>query len=376
MSTVGKYVLKVTFTAPDRPFLTNLGLDYLGIMDPKSVSAAGSNTCNGLVGSGPFKISSFTPSFATVTLARNPHHTFGPAWAHNKGLPYLSTVNFSAVTSNTTAVSELLAGQLDITDISGDQLSRVQGDKNIKLYRFLSTNVDYVSFNCGKAPFNDLAVRRAVAEALNRKALLTAGAQGLGKVATSWLPPVLQGYDPGSAKYAPKLNVSAARAAIGAAGAAGPYTLLTANDSVSTAAAEVIQAELAQVGMQVDIVSKSLGDFIAQLNKGDFDMALIGHQGFDADVMYSFFDSSQRNAGLNWINTTDPGLDKLLVAGRTTLNWTKAKADYFAAQKLLDTKVYVDPLWVSTMVYAARSRVQGMHLDAAGDIQYQDLWVK
>jgi peptide/nickel transport system substrate-binding protein len=377
ITTSGKYVVKLNFSQPYRPVLGNLGNDYLGIMDPKSVTAAGGNACNtGLVGTGPFKITSVGPAFASVKVVRNSAHTFGPSWAHNKGPGYLSSITYVPITSNTTAVSELLSGQVDIADIQGDQLSRVTGNKNIVLHRVLGQAEAYLQFNLGRAPFNNIAVRRAVDEAINRTAVITAALNGLGKVSTSFLPPTIFDYDPGSAQYAPKLNLAAAQRAIATAHATGPYTLLTTNVLGLDSAAELIQGELAQVGMQVNIVTKSVPDWEAQLGKEDFDMGMIGYGYYDPDAMYLFFNSSQRNGGLDWMNYTDPTLDKLVAAGRSTLNLKKAKADYYAAQKLLDTKAYIDPLWVPITVTGVRSRVQGWHINVSDTEVWQDFWVK
>jgi peptide/nickel transport system substrate-binding protein len=221
-------------------------------------------------------------------------------------------------------------------------------------------------------------VRRAVAEAIDRNAVVTAALQGLGKVSTSPLASSIFGFDPASAKYAPKLNLNAARAAITAAHATGPYTLLTATCCGIDTAAELIQGELAQVGMQVTIVTKGVPDWLAQLNKQDFDLAMTGYGSYsDPDILYLYFHSSQRNGGLNWTNMSDPTLDTLVADGRTTFNLKRAKADYYAAQKIIvGTKVYIVPLYTPINIDAVRSRVQGWHITQSGQIQYQDLWVR
>jgi peptide/nickel transport system substrate-binding protein len=376
IDTSGKYIVRLHLSAPNRVLLANLGLNYLGIFDPKSLTAAGGNSCNGLVGSGPFKISSVGPAYSTVQETRNARHTFGPSWAHNKGPAYLSSLTFVPITSDTTAVSELLSGQIDISNVPGTELPRVQSNKSIKLYRTLSQGEGFLEFNSGRAPFDNVAVRRAVAEAIDRKAVITAAFQGLAKVSTSILPPNVFAYDPGSVKYAPKLNLNAARAAISAAHATGPYTLLTYNLPQVAAAAELIQGELAQVGMQVNLVNKPVGDWLAQLRQENFDLAMITYTHNDPDVLYQLFHSSQRNGGINFTNMTDQALDQQLMGGRTTLNLKKARADYYQAQKLIDTKVYGDPLWVPITIDAVRSRVQGWHVTQSGQIQWQDLWIK
>jgi peptide/nickel transport system substrate-binding protein len=380
-TTAGKYTVRLHLKAPNRPLLTYLTNVYLSIPDRKSVSAAGSNTCNGLVGTGAFKISNVAAGYSTITEVRNPLHTFGPSWAFNKGPAHLSSITFVPVSSNTTAVSELLAGQLDMTDVAGSELNRVQGNSNYKLYRIGGESEVYLAFNCGRAPFNNVAVRRAVAQAIDCKALVTAALQGLGKPSTSLVPPGVFGYDPASATYAPKLNLNAARSAIAAAHATGPYGILTIAVLGGAAGAELIQGQLAQVGMQTTVDTKSVSDWVAALEKGDFDMALIFHGSGpppgDADFLYSLLDSSQRNGGLDFLGLTDKTLDKLVEDGRTNLNLKQARADYQKAQKIVvGTKVYADPLWLPVTVYAARSRVQDVHFDVGGDILWQDLWVK
>jgi peptide/nickel transport system substrate-binding protein len=376
MDIPSKYVLRFHLSAPFRPLLTNLAFTYLGIPDPKSVAAAGNNHCNDFVGSGAYKITSVGPAYATIKEVRNPLHRFGPSWAHNKGPAYLSSVTFVPIVSNTTAVSELLAGQIDITDVPGTELSRVQGNGNFKLYRLLSQSESFLLFNTTRPPFDNVAVRRAVAEAIDRKALVTSALNGLGKVSTSILPPNDFAYDPASTRYAPKLNLAAARAAIAAANATGHYTLLTTNAFGFDTAAELIQGELGQVGMQTNIVIKGVVDWLAQLAKGDFDMGLLTFGNPDPDLLYRLFNSSQRNGGYNYMNVNDPALDRVTLAGRTAPNLKKAKADYYAAQKMIDTKVYADPLWVPITVYAVRSRVRGWHLSSIGYPQFQDMWVK
>jgi peptide/nickel transport system substrate-binding protein len=233
-------------------------------------------------------------------------------------------------------------------------------------------------FNASHPPFNNVAVRQAVAEAVDRTAVVTASQNGSAKPATSILSPSTWGFDPGSTKYAPKLNVSAARAAISAARATGPYTLLTPSSACDQGLftdAEVMQAELAQVGMQLKVDALPCADWIAQGEKGNFDIATWGYVYPDPDFLYFLFHSSQRGT-YNWTNMTDPSLDKLLVAGRTTLDLKKARADYYQAQKIVDTKAYAVPLYVKTLVTAVRKKVQGLRFTGLGDIQWEDVWVK
>jgi ABC-type transport system substrate-binding protein len=110
------------------------------------------------------------------------------------------------------------------------------------------------------------------------------------------------------------------------------------------------------------------------LANADSNIALVVHTGRDPDIMYSFFNSSQRS-GTNWMQMIDPTPDKLLAAGRTTLARKTAKTDYIRVQKLLDRKVYIDSLYVPLNLVAAGSRVQDLRAApaASGYLQYEGL---
>jgi peptide/nickel transport system substrate-binding protein len=380
ITTSGKYTVTLKFSSPFRPILTNLGSAFLGIIDSKAAAAAGDKTCDGtgLIGTGPFKISSAGPGLSTVRLVRNPLHRLNPTWVQNKGQAYLSSITFTTITDEATSASELVTGQVDIDNrMSTDQLSRIQGNSSFKVYHAIGLGQSSLIFNESRPPFNNVAVRRAVAEAINRKAVAIAFAQNLGKASTSMLLPNQFAYDPGSATYAPKFIPSAARAAIAAAGATGPYTMLCPAVLNFCTQMEVVQAELAQVGMQVNIDSKDVAGWFSAGQHGADNMALMACcAGTDPDTLYSLFHSSQRSGGLNWTGVTFPKLDSLLQKGRTTLNLKAAKADYYQAQKLLDTQVYADPLDYSVEPFAVRSRIQGYSLTPNEDVPWQDVWVK
>lgn len=370
---VDPYTVRLVLAQPYRPLLVlALANSYLGILDPKAKT-----TCTNVVGTGPYMIQSVGPGYSSVTTVRNPYHTFEPAWAHNQGAPYVDKIVYRSIVSDATTVSELLSGGVDIANVSGPQINRVQGNASIVQHRILAEGEIYLGFNLARYPFNQLAVRRAVAQAIDRTALVKGVLNGLGQPAYSPVPSTLPFYDRAAPSYAPKYDVAAAQKALAGTNAAhGRFTLLVPTDPQYMTAAELIQAELQQVGVNVNVVSKPLGDFISQAAKGQFDLMMLGWTYPDPDILYQLFDSSQAVAGgLNFTNYKSATLDSLLVQGRTATDNAQAAAAYAKVQRFIDTNVIIDPLATQIAITGTRARVKGWHTDNAGGYLVSDLYV-
>ncbi len=370
---VDPYTVRLVLKAPYRPLLVlALSNSYLGILDPKVTT-----TCQNVIGTGPYKIQSIGPSYSTVTLARNPYHTFAPAWGYNQGAPYLDKIVYRSILSDATTVSELLSGGVDLATVSGTQVNRVQGNANIVQHRILNDGETFLGFNTAHSPFNTAAVRRAIAQAIDRKALVTGVYNGLAVPAYSPVPSTLPFYDKAAPSYAPQYDVAAAQKALAGTNIThGRYTLLAPSDPQSTTTAELIQSELGQVGVKVNVLIKPLADFVTLASKGQYDLLLLGWTYPDPDVMYLLLDSNQEAAGgFNFTNYKSATLDNLIVRGRTATDSAQAAAAYAQLQRFVDTNVIIDPLTIPVAITGTRARLKGWHTDNLGGPLISDLYV-
>jgi peptide/nickel transport system substrate-binding protein len=378
---VNKYTVQIVMKTAYRPLLTNLASGYLGMLDPKAPSDQAGKSCQNPIGTGAFKIASVGPGYNTVTLVRNDYHTWGTSWAYNHGKAYLSKIVFKPIVSDSTAISELLTGAVDISPVVGSELPRVQNNAKVMLHRRLDEGVNFLEYNTAKPPFNNPAVRRAIAEAIDRNAIIKAALNGLGRPALGPLPPTIPYYDKQVASLAPKYNPADAQKILAENHVTGPFTLLVFSTPTVQAVAELIQAELGQVGVKVTIVPKQIGDYLSIAGKGQFDLNIFDYTYTDADILYVYFHSSQESgAGLNYTFYKSPTLDRFIVAGRETLNPAAAARAYAQAQRYMDQNVVIDPLWTNLGVTATRTRVHGWHenLFSAGYTVvpiWQDMWV-
>lgn len=129
------------------------------------------------VGTGPFALDRFAPQ--GYTLKANANY-----W---QGAPKVKEISVPAYSSNTTANQALENGQIDWAgnNVSNIQTTYVNKDAKDNHYWFPATNTVIMVYNTQTAPFNDVAVRKAVSDAINRTQLSTVGEQGYEPVATS-----------------------------------------------------------------------------------------------------------------------------------------------------------------------------------------------
>lgn len=376
VTVLDRYTVRLIQRVPLRPVLDKLA--GIPMIDPTSETQEGSNSCvHPPIGTGPFMLKSYTPGFSEITYVRNPRYHWGPPWLQNKGSAYLSTIVFKSIISDVTAASSLLSGDVDITRLPSTELNRVQGNADNTLHTFYENADLFLGFNPWHRPFDSAAVRRAFAEAIDRHALLEVVNGGYGKVAYSPIPPTVQFYDKNAKRDDPPYNPKDARRILASKHITGPFTLETYTIPAFATSAELIQAELAQVGVQINVITKDVPGASSDLNNGKFDLSVLIHRGNDLYPDYA--SPSPLNPVRNWLVKPNKTLNSLLIKSRETISPRKAMAVYAELQQYMDRNVIVDPLFSRKIILAARARVKGWHMTGTSDPlsypAFQDLYV-
>ena len=137
------------------------------------------------VGTGPFKFAEFK-SHASIGLVRNPNY-----W--KKGLPYLEAIEWRIVTSRSTRVLAFVAGEFDMTfvgDITVPLMKDVKAQAPSATCSLVPTNVPInILVNRDRAPFDNVALRRAMSLALDRQAYIDIISGGKANIAGNMMPP-------------------------------------------------------------------------------------------------------------------------------------------------------------------------------------------
>ncbi|MFQ5895644.1 MAG: ABC transporter substrate-binding protein, partial [Nitrospinota bacterium] len=277
---LGRHRVRITLKRREAPFLANLAMQFASIVSPRAALRWGEDFSQHPVGTGPFRFVRWVKD-DLIELRRNP--TF---WG---GAPPLARVIFRAIPDNTARLLELEAGSVDILQHPNpEDLPRLARDPRFRLVRQAGMNVAYLGFNTERDPFRDRRVRRAIAHAIQKRALVEALYLGLGRAAVNPLPPMVWGYHKGIRGY--PHDPKRARELLREAGFPGGFETTLWTMTVPRPympkplrVAEAIQADLRKVGVRARIVTFEWGTYLHKTRQGEHDMFLLGWTGDNGD---------------------------------------------------------------------------------------------
>ena len=339
-----------------RPDLLFPGYLVVGIL-PAHKIAAGHAFNRWPIGSGPFEFVSW-PDDGRLELRRRRDGQL---------------LSFVRVTDPTVRVLKLLRGEIDMlqNDLSPELVKFLEQRDSIAVSRGKGSNFTYLGFNLDDAATGRLEVRRAIAQAIDRDAIIryVMGAQA--RPANALLPPDHWAGAPGLAGYA--YDPAAARAALAVLGYGPQHPLhlsyKTSTDSFRLRLATVIQSQLKEVGIEVDLQSYDWGTFYGDIKAGNFQMYSLSWVGIKTpDIFrYAFHSESLPPNGANRGRFRDAQTDAFIEAAASGADLEQQAATYRQIQtRLLEELPYV-PLWYEDHLFAARKGIGGYTLSLDGN---------
>jgi len=205
------------------------------------------------VGTGPFKVKSFSPGTQS-TFVRN-----GGYW--QSGLPYLDEIVITNYSDQTSQVNALLAGQVDVVNLLSEEvISEVQGEgKNILLSAGGGWNPFTMRVDTGT--FGDVRVRQAMRLVVDRQQMLDLVFGGFGTLGNDlfgiWAPE----YDHSLPQR--HQDIDQARSLLKAAGAEDLHVTLVTSDIAqgTVLAAQVFAQQASQAGITVNVQDVTVDEF-------------------------------------------------------------------------------------------------------------------
>jgi peptide/nickel transport system substrate-binding protein len=339
------------------------GYLVIGIL-PADGIAAGHPFQTHPVGSGPFRFERW-PEPGRLRLVRR---------ADGQHIEFLRIVD------PTVRVLKLLRGEVDIlqNDLPAELLGYLKRQDGITVSFGPGSNFAYIGFNLQDPVTADIRVRRAIAQAIDRAAIIRYVLAGAATPAAALLPPDHWAGNP-ALKTLP-YDPQAARSLLTQTGydAAHPLELdyKTSTDPVRLRIATIIQQQLAGVGIDMKLRSYDWGTFYGDIKAGRFQLYSLAWVGIKTpDIFrYAFHSTSLPPEGANRGRLKDEQVDALIDRAEQGATLEAQAEAYRAVQaRLLELLPYL-PLWYEDQVCAVRDDIEGYRLapdgnyDALGEV--------
>lgn len=282
-------------------------------------------------------------------------------------------LEFLTVKDPNVRVMKLLRGEIQMlqNDLSPELVDYLRGRKGIRIREIGGSNFSYLGFNLEDSVTGLLPVRRALAHAIDRERILRFLFRGAARSAEAMFPPehwagtdALSGYS-----YDP----DRAKALLAAAGFGPEHPLRlvykTSSDPFRVRLATVVQAQLARVGIGVDVRSYDWGTFYGDIKAGRFQLYSLAWVGIRTpDIFrYVFHSASVPPDGANRGRYRNVEIDRLIETARAEPELERQAALYRELQTLLHDDLPYIPLWYEDQIYACRSEVTGYRLAPDGN---------
>jgi peptide/nickel transport system substrate-binding protein len=395
VETVDDLTVAFTLNAPDVDFVASTlavwpvgadhiwnGVDVLTLFEDPGVTGADPSR---VIGTGPFQ-------FAEIASAD--HIDFVRYENYWDGTPHLDEVIYR-VTPDPTAMTQLLrTGDLDVIPfppgLDGAAVTEMEGDADIDLAESPAGDVLLVHFNMDPAAtplFQDVRVRQALMQAIDREVLIEGVLFGHGQVANGVITPLSWAYGDGSVdptfEYDPDAAMALLEEAGWVAGSGGTRekdgTPLAFNVSVweadvnTISYAEAIQQFWTDVGAEMEIMVETTSVYFEKfVAGGDFHITIGAH--YPGTATPIFVQSFLCDGTDNSISYCNPEFDEIVSQAAVETDRDVRTPMYQQAQNILAADVAVGTLAYTTGIAAFTTRAHNLFPNSVNFLFNAETW--
>ncbi len=347
---VDELVVGFHLVQPQAAFLSLLALAQSVIVPPEADDLA-----RHPVGTGPFQFVEWRPADRLV-LARNPHYYF-------PDLPRLERVEFRFVRDPAAQRRALLAGSVHVVvEVTPENAVELKERPGFTVASGPSNVVQVLSINNSRAPLDQLAVRQAIAHAVDRREIIERVFFGYGTAVGSHMTPTLPYYVDLTDLHPYEPLV--ARELLAEAGFQDGLALnltLPSNYAQHVRTGELIAAQLEQVGIRVNIELVDWATWLERVfSQGNYDLTVIAHPGrLDPALILSVYGPERPDYYFRrgWESAE---MDQLLAEGSVEVSEERRRELYARAQEILAEEVVNVYLQDMAAIVAMRTGVSGV----------------
>ena len=325
--------LEFKLNQADGSFLAALAHPSAAILSERAVTEAGDGYDKAPVGTGPYKFDSWT-KLQEIKLSRFDDYFGDKAKIKNLVLRIIPEAN--------NRVIELESGGVDLAyEVAPKDIQKIEENENLQVFRRLDRSIHFLGLRCDQdGAFANPKAREAMAHAINMEEIVNTVFQGVGKVATGPVNPEFP-YSISDKLEARKYDPDLAKKLFAEAGIEPGHTFkLYVNDNQQRQdMAQIIQAQLQDLGYNVEITTLEWGVYMNAVKNKEHDMFIMSWNPSIQDIhyaMFSPFHSKNLGEGPNFMFYQNPEVDKLLSDAIQLDNGPDREQLYKQAQEVVD----------------------------------------
>jgi peptide/nickel transport system substrate-binding protein len=375
IATPDKYTVQFKLKSPFGVFPNKLATTYQAIVPPEAVDSATDQVAKP-IGTGPFRYEEWkTNDHLSATR-------WDRYWEPDK--PYVDRIVVKPVPDETVRLTALQTGDIMIT--TDVPQARIEGlfkqpspDYVIRLNRG-GAGQGVIALNTRHKPLDNIKVRQAIAFAINKQELVEAAFRGWGR-------PVNQNFPPSSPWYLSvkdrTQDLTQAKQLLAEAGLPGGFkaTMIVGNGYGLAAVAQVFQAEVQRIGVNLDLQVYDIPTWSQRFTGGDYDFVNTGFFAkVDPDDAYYRYLHTNGGAWAIGGFISDPALDQLLDQARSVSDREKQRALYIRVVQTMQDNASMLIFGSGDSAVGWRSTVHGFAPQLIGALSYagggvQDVWL-
>jgi len=361
------YTVEFALCGPDPAFLAKAAFTPFGIQPEEHILATGGAPLDNPIGTGPFVFSEWNRGDSIVYTANQDYYGQVPAF---------NTLVYRWATEGAQRLLELQSGEVDmIANPSPDDLATIAADPNLNLIDIPAQNVLYIGMTNTFAPFDDVAVRQAIAKGIDRARLVDNFYPAGSEVASHFTPCAIENGCAGEAWY--DFDAQTAIDELAAAGfPEGFSTTIYYRDVFRSylpdpsLVATDLQAQLADIGITAEIIVMESGEFIDESTSGRLDGIHLLGWGADYPHVTNFLDFHFAEANPQF-GDPHPAVFEALITASGIGDPAEAAPYYETANNAIKELVPMIPVVHGAAAAAAASYVDGAHYPPYGAPQFE-----
>lgn len=342
---------------PDAAFLNSLSHPAVSIVS-KAYVEGGADLTNAPMGTGPFVLNEWI---------QNDHATFSVNENYWGDAPSIAGIEMKVIPEASQRIIELESGGVDLAyKVDPAEISNIEENKDLKLYRRLDNSIHFIGFNVAKAPFDKKEAREAMVNAIDTKTIFETVYMNSGKLATSPINPNFK-YSIADSLKANEVNKEKAKELFAAAGLGEGANLkiYTSDNQQRVNVATMMQDQLKDYGIDLSVERLEWGAFVDAVRNKEHDMFIMSWNPSIVDAHYELFQpfhSENKGKEPNVTFFGNEELDNLIKEGLSTIDEAKRADIYKRAQELINQEYPWLYICYGETLVAANNRLEGLQL--------------